>query len=309
MLPMFLVCVEAAVLLAASAWVPATPAAGPASALLLQHRGRATNAARNLAWGDRTRSALATPFPPDFFGGDAQKMAEMPPYNGPSEGQAGLHGGERHGRRKEPCHPNCAWKCGPKSECDEVCEPVCLPPKCKTLCRTSVGLCQTRCSQPQCAVVCPETNCLNSACPKCKTVCAPPVCTTQCGDDCESVCEKPECSWKCHPVTCPQPICSLACHGFPQCALAMRNASQTPTAPPEQDIVGEAMASLDPTVLMHPAAAPPPWPMQGPRLPNGLNPFRWQRAAPVQPRSEVGAVRGLKLKWAAEDKRLQEKSL
>jgi len=215
--------------------------------------------------GSRSRSAAAEPFPPDFFSGDAQKMAEMPPYDGAQLAREEDKKAPLKWDPDPPCAPVCNWRCGPKAECNqaEVCKPQCLPPSCKTICTKSAGLCQTRCSKPQCAVVCPEQGCPSNRCPKCSTVCSQPNCTTVCGDDCRSVCEKPECAWNCHAVACsPKPTCVLKCDGLTKCGQVNNDTVWLPTAPPGSAVASMGEASLDPKDLVKKVTAPPPWTLQ-----------------------------------------------
>lgn len=257
-------------LLAISAWAaqPRPQQQQQSEGLFLQHAGSGSRSALpDLFAGDTLAeivpSAFATPFPPDFFSGDADKMAEMPPYD-----KVQVASGDKGAPKWEPdaaCAPVCNWRCGPKAECNqaEVCEPQCLPPSCKTICKKSAGLCQTRCSKPQCAVVCPEQGCPSSNCPRCGTVCSQPNCTTMCGDDCHSVCEKPQCTWKCHAVACGvKPTCHLKCDGLTKCDRVSNDVVWVPTAPPGSDVASMGEASLDPKDLVKKVTAPPPWTLQ-----------------------------------------------
>jgi len=211
--------------------------------------------------GSRSRSATATPFTPDFFSGDADKMAEMPPY----DNETVALGDKNAVQKWDPdpaCKSVCNWHCGPKMECNqaEVCKPQCLPPSCKTICKKSAGLCQTRCNKPHCAVVCPGEGCPSSRCPRCGTVCTEPNCTTVCGDDCHSICEKPMCTWNCHPVACPKPTCFLKCDD--KCSENNTDPTWLPTAPPGSAVASMGDASLDPNDLVKKVTAPPPWTLQ-----------------------------------------------
>lgn len=212
----------------------------------------------------KSRLAAGTPFPIDFFSGDADKMAEMPPYDHVKVTTVDK-GAPQKWEPDAACAPVCNWRCGPKAECNqaEVCEPQCMPPQCKTICKKSVGLCETRCSKPQCAIVCPEEGCPSHNCPRCGTVCSQPNCTTICGDDCHSVCEKPQCAWKCHQVACsPKPTCVLKCDGMTKCGEVSNETVWMPTAPPGSDVAGVGEASLDPKDLVKKVSAPPPWTLQ-----------------------------------------------
>jgi len=287
---------------------------------------------------DIVGAGSATPFPSEFFTGDADKMAEMPPYDNVNVKVASEDKGAP--QKWEPdaaCAPVCNWRCGPKPACNqnEVCTPQCLPPMCKTICKKSAGLCQTRCNKPQCAVVCPEEGCPSSRCPRCGTVCSQPKCTTVCGDDCQSVCEKPRCSWNCHAVACSsKPTCVLKCDGLTRCGQLNNDTVWVPTAPPGSDVASMGDASLDPKDLVKKATAPPPWTLQTTMPPFKEAPVRIKRQQrdskwpfqdiikPLLPRSSEDGpqkpasprdegppplpggqrpVRDLKLRWAIQD--------
>jgi len=174
------------------------------------------------------------------------------------------------------CGPKCQWNCG-KNHCHTLteCDPVCAPPKCETTCSASVDKCDTRCGEPLCAVVCPQTECVGTDCPnslKCKTVCSPPVCTTSCRD-CKTTCAKPVCNWNCKQNSkCPPPKCKLDCVDL-DCPAQLSPVSGNSTAREKarqkaaqqlaeslksegRVVITTGDASLDPEVLNSPAEGP-----------------------------------------------------
>jgi len=248
-------------------------------------------------------------FSEDFFTEDAQKIREMPPYIGWS--------------RKEPkptgpgCHPRCEWQCPPTTDCDQTCQPYCMPPMCQTFCaRNEEDSCETRCGPPQCSVVCPPGRLHGDPTGRCQTVCVPPVCRTECGSvkgKCQSECEEPSCTWKCELASaCPKPNCTLRCTGIKECAQP-RPLPQAKKLDVPSDHVGVTYgdASLDVSILAHPATPHPEFtPTTKSTTTTAAARFAAQAAAPatasttIAAATTMGPVRRLKLRWAAEDKRL-----
>jgi len=234
---------------------------------------------------EETSSGEAQPGKPsDFFYEDAQQMGEMPPYVDP--------GGAN--KTSLMCQPQCNYKCGPTKTCDQACEPRCAPPKCQTTCKKDANKCATRCSEPRCAVVCPSSECPDRNCPKCRTVCAAPQCTTQCSEDCHTTCDKPSCTWSCQAGDCPKPSCMMSCTGLGRCPFAEQLAGLRSGTPdmPDKKIVGEKVASLDPSTLYVADTAPVPWMVD--RQATTLPP-----SAPPKPCD--GPVGCLKMRWNHED--------
>lgn len=120
------------------------------------------------------------------------------------------------------CNPQCMWKCD-SPKCDEICKPICKPPKCETRCSgVSLKGCAMDCSQPHCAVLCPERMCAGkpNECKSCTTTCSEAMCKLRCSrrQPCQNVCEHPQCEWKCSaPVKCPPPKCKMWCETPKKC--------------------------------------------------------------------------------------------
>ncbi|CAE7861759.1 znfx-1 [Symbiodinium microadriaticum] len=184
--------------------------------------------------------------------------------------------------KPQKCGPKCQYDCE-QANCPATheCEPLCEPPECVTTCSSSRTQCETRCGEPLCAVVCPQTECEGSDCSRavaCQTVCNPPVCTTSCADSCQTSCATPKCKWRCKPTpACPQPACKISCTDL-DCAANMVHGNATARAQLEaslskqgKEVVSEGRAPLDPSVLTAPAAAPAAAPagpeaLQDPRI-------------------------------------------
>lgn len=123
-------------------------------------------------------------------------------------------------RASTGCTPVCEWECT-NPVCEQACEPECQTPHCETRCHgpgdgAFAAGCTFDCSEPDCAVVCPEHQCKTSGCPQCKTICGDPQCTMDCpaavmASLCHTVCEDPLCEWSCKSGECPEPQCSLKC--------------------------------------------------------------------------------------------------
>lgn len=162
--------------------------------------------------------------------------------------------------KKPNCGPKCWWQCVGEASCQEECEPVCAPPVCQTSCRPiNSKTCKQTCSEPQCAVICPQKECGgNEECGKCKTVCGEPECKVTCDQDCVSTCADPLCDWKCKPSinNCPKPKCDLKCGPPPGCPggpsldpkktpVAELPAAKDPQVPSGATVVSKGLASLD----------------------------------------------------------------
>merc|ERR1719272_20579 len=76
------------------------------------------------------------------------------------------------------------------------------------------------CDKPECAVMCPKSQCPSHDCPFCKATCGDPVCKLKCPNKqpCHNVCEQPTCEWKCKaPTECPAPKCQMVCEHPKNC--------------------------------------------------------------------------------------------
>ena len=73
--------------------------------------------------------------------------------------------------------------------------------------------CETHCGEPECNVVCPDSQDAAS----CRALCKPANCTTTCQRQCESHCGLPRCGLTCNkPKSCPNPRCDMVCDTVPQ---------------------------------------------------------------------------------------------
>mmetsp|Transcript_22288 Transcript_22288/g.51600 ORF Transcript_22288/g.51600 Transcript_22288/m.51600 type:complete len:278 (+) Transcript_22288:99-932(+) len=172
----------------------------------------------------------------------------------------------------QKCGPNCRYECAqPECSTEQQWEPLCDPPECVTTCSSARDHCETRCGEPLCAVVCPQSECKGSDCSsavKCQTVCNPPVCTTSCSDSCQTSCATPTCKWRCKSnPSCPPPSCKLSCTDL-DCPASLHARQNTTASRQLQDsltkqgkvLVAEGRASLDPHILAKGPLAPAPAP-------------------------------------------------